>query len=316
MFYMLDIIFAATRKEHIGRNILKGFVFTIAFCLSLYVAWPTLWEHPVTSFIECFKSMSHFRWRGQVLFFGKQYWQDQLPWTYIPGWIMITVPMLWAFAGVGGIILVIASFLRTPLQYLKNTTERNYVLYAFCTAVPVTMVIVLQSVVYDDWRHLYFTYPSFVLLALLIIHKLSVTKVKRAVILLAIVQLAHTAYFMVRYHPFQQVYFNKLVSHEDESLRKNFDLDYWGAGYKQGLDFLMASDTGYTLKICRANDLVINNIAILNAPFREKFKIDDENDCDYYMTNFRDHPEDYGYPIVLYNIKVLNSTILRVYRVR
>ena len=44
---------------------------------------------------------------------------------------------------------------------------------------------------------------------------------------------------MIRNHPFQNVYFNNFLSHDEQYLRKNFEMDYWGTSYKQALEYVL-----------------------------------------------------------------------------
>ena len=102
--------------------------------------------------------------------------------------------------------------------------------------------IALHSVLYDDWRQLYFIYPSFVMLALYCIYKIYQTSLRWVIIGACALQIALLGFFMVKYHPFEEVYFNELVSHDKEYLRKNYELDYWGPVFKQALDYLLTKD--------------------------------------------------------------------------
>jgi hypothetical protein len=316
LLYMIDLVLAAARKEKVVPPIVRGISFVMAFCFSLYIAWPTLWPDPINNFVESYDSMSHFRWEGDLLFFGKTVRSTALPWTYIPGWFCITTPVLWLIAGLSGMVLLLLGFTKKPLQYISNSVDRNFLLYFGSTLLPVFMVIGLHSVLYDDWRHLYFIYPSFVFLALFAITKMHYSRARYIGVALTVVQLVDISYFMIKNHPFQQVYFNQLVSHEDESLRRNFDLDYWGASNKQGLEYLRANARGQQIKVFHSAYPIENNVLILNKPYREQIVLGNEQESDYFLTNFRYHPEDYNYPKVVFEKKVLNSTIIRVYKIR
>ncbi len=125
---------------------------------------------------------------------------------------------------------------------------------------------------------------------------------------------------MIKYHPFQQVYFNELVSHNDEYLRENYELEYWGASFKQALDHLVAikGKTDTIRVACNYNDPCTNNLMILKPEDRKRVLVYCDvsmmSKADYFITNFRGHPEDYPSKNIEYSEKVLNSTILCVFR--
>jgi dolichyl-phosphate-mannose-protein mannosyltransferase len=315
VFFLFDFVRAIYLKEKVVPVIVNALVFSGAFCGTLYVAWPLLWSAPVHFFTEEFKTMSHIFWEGNVLFRGQNINGRLLPWDYLPVWFGITVPEVWLVAGIAGFIWVIIAFLKNPKQYLLRTPERNFLLYLACFAGPVIAVTVLHSVNYDDWRHLYFIYPSFVMLALFAIHRLAIGRGRVIVLSVSGLQIIAIAFFMVSYHPFQQVYFNNLVAHKKEFLRKNYDLEYWGCSYKNGMEYILAHDTGAQIRIYWGMDPTANALRFLPADERKRVVLVDSTDHpDYFITNFRNHPQEYNYPQIVYNIEVLNSSVLRVYK--
>jgi len=316
-FLCIDIFTAYTRKEKTKPIIINLLLFTGALLITLVACWPFLWPSPVHNFMLAYKRMSHFDWPFSVLLNGKMILGTQLPWTYFPTWFLITNPVLWLFTGFTGMIWIIFSFFRKPLLYLTNTTERNYILYLLSFGVPILAVIFLHAVIYDGWRHLYFVYPPFVLLALWFIHKIWQTRFRWFIQTACIIQLGFIGYFMIRNHPFQEVYFNCLVSHKKEFLRKNYELDYWGCSYRQALEHLVATHPDGPINISSydVGDYLIRfNSQLLNEKDRNRLVITPPEKADYFITNFRWHPEDYPYPAIDYSISVLNSTILCVYK--
>ena len=124
---------------------------------------------------------------------------------------------------------------------------------------------------------------------------------------------------MTKYHPFQQVYFNELVSHDKEYLRKNYELDYWGPSFKQSLDYLLAKYPGRDLKItCNPAviDPLLNNIQVHDSADQKRIHTLPQDKADFFIANFRFHPDDYPSNNIEHDITVLNSTIIRIYRLR
>ncbi len=318
LFLAADIVFKVVRKEKATKQFIHVLLFTVGFLLLLYIPWPFIWKHPIKLFLESFGKMSHYAWTGGLLFDGQIMMSDKpLPWTYFPTWFMITVPELWLLAGLVGIGWLSYDFFKRPKVYIQNTYERNFLLYLFSFFAPVISVIFLHSVIYDDWRHLYFVYPPFVFMGLYFINKFINGKYAKIVQGVCVLQAAVVILFMVQNHPFEEVYFNNLVSHEEESLRNKYDMEYWGCSFKQGLDYLVENDTSRHMHVCcEYKTMLDNNIMLLHKEDRGRFQFTMFDTADYYMSNFRLHPQDYPGTNIVYQAQVLNSTIFRVYKLK
>ncbi len=310
---------AATRKIATDAG-----VFMLSFLVVLYAAWPYLWHNPINNFFESYEKMSHFDWQGKVLIQGQYVLATELDWTYFPIWFFISNPILWLVAGITGLVLIMKDFVGQWKFFFRDQNGRNILMHLFCFCVPIIAVIKLHSSLYDDWRHLYFVYPAFVLMAAYALSKLLKTKLKWLVVAVCGLQAVMVGWFMVANNPHQQVYFNELVSHADESLRENYELDYWGPSFKQALEHLAATDKSDTIRIASFmtdtnfahQQPMAFNLQIINPVDRRRFKIVPQPEADYFITNFRWHPEDYPSTNIAYNVKVLNSSIMRVYRLK
>lgn len=317
LFLVIDTITAYSKKEDKPHtNILNLLFFFIGFTFTVYIAWPYLWKDPVHNFVESFSKLSHFNlWTGIMLLGGKYVSSMNLPWTYFPTWFLISNPILWLLLGFAGLVWAGIAFLSKPLHFFRNTMERNILLYLMCFTGPIAAILILHSIIYDDWRHLYFVYPSFVMLALYVVYRINQSKYRMIVMGGAALQAAILCFFMVSAHPFQQVYFNELVSHDKESLRKNYEMEYWGCAYKQGLEHLVKANPNAPVKVySNMAQLVFNNTLMLPEQERNHVQFVDREKADYVITNFRNHSYDYPLAKVDYSINVQNSTILCIYR--
>ncbi len=316
-FLFVDIIHAYYKKQNIRQPLLCFIIFIAATGLVLYGAFPTLWTSPIRSFADAYNSMSHYRWESTVLLNGENIPGTALPWYYLPIWFCITTPVLWLIAGFVAIFFIIIVFIRRPMKFLLNTRERNFIIYLACFILPMAAIIVLKSVVYDDWRHVYFIYPPFVLLLLYAVEKAYRSRGKKILLTAFALQFISVGYFMVRNHPNQQVYFNELVSHKPEFLRYNYDMDYWGASFKQGLDYIVHARPEGPIRVSSealtGSCPLSLNIRQLPPRQRQRMAAVPARYADYFITNFRGHPENYPYPLV-HHICVCGDTILAVYQ--
>ncbi len=314
LFLVFDFIITVYNKESKRAGIFGLGLFLGAALLMLLAGWPILWSSPVHNFIEGFKMMSHYTWGGSCLFIGKVLPSEHLPWYYIPVWFLISNPETFLLLGAFGVLVVLIDIIKKPIKFIIHTQNRIFLVALVLFIVPVLTIIGLHSVVYDDWRHLYFIYPPFLLLGLYGLNKVWLNKYSIILKVALLVQLVFTGITMISAHPFQQVYFNRVVSHEKDYLVKNYDFDYWGCGYKQALEYLYEHDAKLVINIAWTMNPLVNNLMILQKQDRKRFDMVEHN-ADYIITSYRG--VNFGYFDTLnlvYSIKVMNSPVMGVYK--
>lgn len=288
--------------------------------------WPFLWQDPLPHFAEAFADMSHFSRLagGVVLYRGEFLKASELPWHYIPTWIAITTPLLYLGCFLVGTCAVARRFV---LQFRKECSRHcmDLVVLAWFFG-PIAAIIALQSVVYDGWRHLYFVYPAFIYVALLgagaIAHFAgTVARAQRkelqaaAGVILAM-HLVSVASFMIRSHPYQNVYFNVLAGNM-ESARRNFDLDYWGLAYREGLEYIANMDKSAVIPVYFLEGSV-DHPMILPAKTQQRIRVltgEGSMDAKYFLSNYRLHPyEELPLPWEIYAVKVNGTSIMSIFQ--
>lgn len=315
---LLLIIDALIEKKYF-HHLNLALVFLFVSTIVLYVSWPFLWNNPIENFMLAFENMSKFPWDGIVLFNGEFVSTMELGWDYIPLWFSITTPITYLAAGLLGILLFVLHFIREPSSFLNNFKERNNLLFLIFFFVPVVAVIVLQSVLYDGWRQLFFIYPSFVLLAIYGLNFLLKKKLKVIVIAIFVFSFSFNLFFMVRNYPFQQVYFNHFFTFSPpEHIRKNFEMDYWGTSYKQSLEYILQNDDSQSINICVANEPGFSNLQILPTHERDRINNVPVKEASYFITNYRWHPQDYKKfaAFRLHSFKVVDNTVNEIFKLK
>jgi hypothetical protein len=312
---LAEILKAYREAIPFKKHIVNYSVFVFVFLLTVYAAWPYLWTDPFSRFISAYKAFSHYRWDGEILFRGEILHATRLPWSYLPIWIGISTPIVWLALAGSGLVLFCIHFARTPRVFLYDPTRRNFTIYFLSVIIPVVAVIALHSVVYDDWRHLYFIYPPLVLMMLYAANHFMTRGRKHLVIGVFAAQLLLLAVVMRKDHPYQQVYFNELVSHKDGYLKKNYEMDYWGCAFKDGLEWLLANKKG-EIRVATIKPLS-NNHYFLPAAVRNRVVEVGEGDKPYYLvTNYRfDYRDSFDYPLV-HRIKAQGSVVLDIFLVK
>lgn len=291
-------------------------------CLTV-LFWPYLWESPL-HFVQAFRDMSEFRFEGEMLYLGKYVSPTSLPWHYIPVWIAITTPLFYSFCFMVGLYYSAKTLWQNGLKFYSDDAERQDLINLLFFFLPIISVVALKSVLYDGWRHLFFVYPAFLSIGvkgLVSFYESSgawfggdLRAPFRGALLGALVlSFATTGYFMVKYHPHQQVHFNLLAGRKVGS---KFELDYWGLSYRQGLEHVLRNDASSIIKVNAANFPGKLNAKILEPKERERLRYVSLEDATYFLSDFRYHPQAHAFGLEVYSINVNGAQIIAVYKLR
>lgn len=307
---LLTIFMYVFQKKKKAIPLLLFVCYTVVF---VFAFWPILWIDPLTHFVKAFKEMSNYQ-GGTLLYMGNIVSTLELPWHYLPVWISITTPICYTlFFFIGIFFLIKNSFVN-----IMSTLWIQSFLFMF--AAPILAVIVLNSTVYDSWRHVYFVYPYFLIIAVYgsvqLIHFVKKNNTVFLISSLTAVSIALVLIFMVNNHPFQNSYFNSFAG---KAIRQKFELDYWGLSYKQGLEYILANDKSEQIYIeadpvyeyCQLNALILKEEDKKRIVFTF-----DRDSADYFLSNFRWHPHDYNFGTSVHQIKVGDEKIMEVLKLK
>ncbi len=295
--------------------------------------WPILWHNPWSQFIHAFGVMSQYPFGRGVLYAGQYFPAENLPWHYLPVWIGITTPLIVLAGILPGVIDWIRSIFsvfrwKEKRQALKSLPSEiiPWSVVAGWLAIPVAAIYIFHSVLYDGWRQMFFIYPAIVLISvrgLVVLYhlisrlpiNLNGMRIIAGLVLLA--GLAEPVWFIFRYHPNENVYFNALAG-TPSTLRERYELDYWGLSYKQGIDYILANDPRKSIRIFVSDPPgqdYINTGLSSNNKFR-LISVSDPSEANYFVSVFRWHPGEYPYTDEFYSINVRRTKIMVVYRLR
>jgi hypothetical protein len=205
------------------RLVMTAALFAVVTLLALTVPlpfWPWLQTRPYAGVVEALAGLSNFEWRGAVLFNGLDLSGKTLPWTYVPVWLLYTTPLV----TLAGLMLSLGRI--RPHSPLGLAPLGLWATVLF----PIVYVVAKHSLLYNGIRFFLFIQPPLVILAAL--GWWSVRRARHwAVVATAMVVLAvglmEPAFFCLRNHPNEVVYFNALAGGPRGALGR-FDLDYWG----------------------------------------------------------------------------------------
>jgi hypothetical protein len=215
----------------IGGYILLGVGF-----LAVYIAInPACWVSPLKSVVKTILHFSYYdNWSGTSIFMGREVPWNAVPWYFIPVWMLISLPV-WYSVLFGGALVLIALFFIMPARVAKRldlSGESNaqstylsallqapyhYMLFAFALFFsPLLLVIVRGSVLYNDWRQMYFLLVPFVLMVQFAVFAL-VRVIRRGWVKFAIAvvisgALLFQAVWIAKNHPFEHLFLNRLAA--------------------------------------------------------------------------------------------------------
>ena len=237
----LDFVFASGRAER-KRILLTTGAFVWAASLAFFTSLPYLWADPLTRAAEWWTTLSNHPYKPYELFRGSLGRSVDFP-EYVPVWFSITSPPFALLLGLVGAAFILFRAVKTPRDALRNSRLRFGLLLAGCFALPILAVVILDANIYHDWRHLYFLWAPFSLLAAWglggLAGALSSRRLRAAAYGAAGAGLAAALASMALIHPNQQAFFNFSVDRvAPEYLRTQYVMDYWRHPMLQALLWL------------------------------------------------------------------------------
>ena len=224
-----------------GRLVCVGMIMLVGGC----IFWPWAQENPFVRPFQALVSVSDFRWNGTMLFLGRVIRAREVPASYLPTWMLVTIPPI---VLAGALLSIVAAF-------RSDGARRQFIAGLWLVVlIPLVSATVVGSTLYDGWRHMLFTYPPLVVLAgagwHVVYHLLSTRGARGVVAVLFVVGCLEPILYMVRNHPHEGVYFNASVG-GPRGAAGRFDMDYWGNSLLEATEWSadLASRSGVPLII-------------------------------------------------------------------
>jgi tetratricopeptide (TPR) repeat protein len=211
-------------KQNLNQLFRKLAVYGLAICAVGYfiavAVWPYAWIAPVAHVKEVYKAMSLFTISIRQLFEGQFIASTALPWYYTPKYILMTIPVAVTLGAV-------AYFFFGGLK--RQNWFSSFVVY-FAAIFPVFWIVYSNANVYGGWRHTIFAYPPMVIAAGLgfcACAKWAKRKyLKIALQILPFALLVLPVAHIIRNHPYEYVYFNKIAGGINKAYGY-YEMDYY-----------------------------------------------------------------------------------------
>lgn len=215
----------------------------------MMVCWPEAQRHPIDwPYDTLTKFVRYYPLKFSVLFDGQMYFADRLPWTYLPGYLVMTLPevVLGGLAGAAGLAA------HTLLRHRDAVTRKHvgaWGLVAAAALLPIALIIAMHSVVYNGIRHVLFTVPPLCVLAAAALDRGIAWLAGRrfgwriGAGVLATGWLGWHVASLVRIHPQEYIWYNALPGGLRGVFMK-YELDYWGNAYPEAVAALVRATEG------------------------------------------------------------------------
>ena len=210
------------------------------------LVWPWSVVAPLNPFhaVEYFSNFFEKPWRE--LFDGELIPVVDMPRSYVPTLFALKLPLLMLALGMGGTVGALVAAIGGSGR--GGNAGRRAALFAVAVAamLPIAVTVATRPAMYNGIRHFVFVLPPLALLGGLAGAQLADVLDRRGAIAAAagiavlLVGLAAPTLELIRLHPFEYTYFNRLAGGV-AGARPRYMLDYWGLSLTTASRELLAS---------------------------------------------------------------------------
>ncbi len=289
--------------RRIGVYAALGFGFLIAYI----VINPTCWVTPLQSVLATIREFSYYdQWQGANLFMGRLVQWDATPWSYIPVWLLISLPVWYQVFFFAALILS-ALLVLMPVKIAKRLdpsqsldekpawlgtlllSPYRYVLFALALFfLPLLLVIIRNSVLYNDWRQMYFLLVPYVFLAQFFVYALlrlfNRNWVRYGIAVAICGALLIQTGWIVKNHPYEHQYLNPFAV----PYRTQFCRDATHAPFYDAIKYLLAHAEEEIIVIdssYRSSNHILFQVALLTPEEQARFRYEDGGE--YEIADYR-----------------------------
>jgi hypothetical protein len=220
------------------------FILTVIIAWTLMMIWwPWAQVSPLAHPFAAMKATAHFRWPLTVFFNGDFIAGPALPWTYLPTWLLISLPEFYFIALALGVLLASKTLIEVDKELPQPDRLIKIGLLALAGAFPIFSALILHATMYDGLRQFLFVLPCISALAgvsfVSFLESRTNKWIKLGAAATVLISVSLTVLDMIQLHPYQYVYFNRLFAGGLRSAAERFETDYWGSSYKEGAEWVI-----------------------------------------------------------------------------
>ena len=230
-FYFFD---GVSKKERIIKKLFFILFSLLSISIICFLFWPFLWLSPYANFLDYIgwltKGLEDYKVNN--LYFGNIYNNTNLPFHYLPVWILISIPVSIIFLSILGMYKILVAFLNrldqienTNLIFNNKTELLDFFIFTFFLS---SMLLgIFSGHNHGTWRYFYFVYPLLIYFSIYFLDFIKNTSINFFYFTLIVIflNLSSNVIWIIDNHPFQNVFFNSV---QKKIIKKSFELDYWG----------------------------------------------------------------------------------------
>lgn len=270
-------------------HIVRTSVLIIAGYIIVYITlMPVCWKNPLGEIISVFVKFSDYdAWNGAIVFMGNVIGKDEIPWYYIPIWLLISLP-IWYIAllilAMGIYIFVLIRKVKKHEMTVTGLMCNKYTVWAVLLCfIPWAAAVVLHSTLYGGWRHFYFILPPVVFVIIsglnyIRLHYELNRVLKKGIVIISLAGLLLQTGWIIRNHPHQMIYLNSVGRKWGDS----FDRDCWHLSETELCRRILREDKSEIISLNATSPIFMR---ILTEDERKRISIE-ENPV-YYLETYR-----------------------------
>jgi hypothetical protein len=297
---------------------------TLTAWVTMLLCWPWAQVSIVGNPISALRSTAHFDHDLAVFFGGQDFSPRGLPWTYLPTWLAISLPEFYFVCLAVGLVLAyrfVSTMARTPNQ-LGQLVKVGMLVLGFCA--PILALIVLRSTQYDGIRHLLFVFPPLAVLSgvsfAALLQSKSSALIRYGCAALTLVCMGITAVDMIQLHPYQSVYFNRVIAGGLASASQRFESDYWGNSYREGAQWVIQNyrpDTSGRIRVANCSNYFQTGYFFEGPDVRRRFvNVERYQDPHVFLTTTRWNCHENPWGRLLHVVQRQGVPLLYIFEVR
>ncbi len=264
------------------------------FLLFLILFWPYLWEDPLTNLIYSIKIFSEYPAEFLMLFDGNYIDSKYLPLSYLPIWMLITIPLTVLIFFIYGNFYLFKRLLNRTFNikdgnfindFWRGRGEKKDFIIFMSFNIIFFYIILSNTDLYNGWRHLYFLHFFISYIACIGLYKISLVFKKIKFLFFIILFFISLNFIQIyKFHPYQGSFFNILAFNKD-----GYEVDYWGlAGVKFLEELIDKNQNSEIINVGVASYLPLErSMQMIDKSLRKKIRIVGQNylEADYIFNN-------------------------------
>ena len=199
--------------------------------------WPWAQQAPFSNPLKTLAYFSHEIFPFRTLFAGRYFPATDLPWAYLPTYIVLALPELVLLLLAAAPVVAVIVARRRGWRLARDPSLQLFIL-GFAIVFPVAYAVIIKAVLFDGMRHFIFVLPLIAALtavladyALAALQRLAIRRYAYGV--LALYGVWHVG-VMAALHPDEYVYYNGFIGGV-EGAAGLFKLDYWANSYAEAV---------------------------------------------------------------------------------